>query len=232
MTIIVSVATKNAFVFGSESRQVIGDDNWLKSFQQKDYTNRNFKIQPGEFPKTFLLGGQYAVNYSGVGFYENWSFEAELNELEEMSTNGRYGFYDLAKHLNDKIVHAAGDRSFDLHMAGFPGGRPVWAESNDRGLVFYKKDEVMGRVATVGMVDIIEKTLKDEMVDFQNMTLKDVVEFVWLTIITGSKYLEYLVKYPAVSGGPVNILALTPNGHEIFKLPAFGLPPRKGGISI
>lgn len=232
MTIIISAAIQNAFIFGSESRQVLSDENWFRSVQKKDYTNRNFEIHPGVFPKTFLIGEQYALNYSGPGFIKNWLFEAELFGLQQMAGSGHYTIYDLAHYFNDKLMRVLAGQPFEFHLAGFPGGRPVWAESNDGKLVFYRvqKDATMNRIAVVGMTDIIDKVLDGEMLDFEHMTLKDVVEFVWLTIIAGSKYLEYFTKYPAVSGGPVTILILTPNGHEILKLPAFGLQPHKGGV--
>lgn len=226
MTIIISAAVQNAFVLGSESRQVRGDEKWFKGFQEKDYTNRNFRIQPGEFPKTFLIGERYGLNYSGPGFVDNWVFENDLFELQQLAARGQHNLYKLAEHFNNKLKQALNGQPFTFHLAGFVEGYPVMAECDDGELLVYKgtqKDTGMNRIAMAGMVDIIEKLCTGELVDFKHMSLKDVVDFVLLTITAGCKYLEYFTKYPEVSGGPVNILILTPKGHELLKFPAFGV---------
>lgn len=235
MTIIASMAIQGAFIFGSESRQVLGDENWSKSFQEKDYNNRNFGIQPGEFPKTFLVGNRYALNYSGPGFTHDWLFKTDLQELQQMAQSGRYTIFELANHFNDKLKNALKGHSFTFHLAGFPGGYPVLADSDDGVLMFYEgkeKTTAMNMVRFAGMVDIIEKLAKDELLDFERMTIKEAIEFVYLTITVGCKYLEYFKKYPEVSGGPVNILVVTPDKSEFYKVPAFSLSPRKGGLSV
>ncbi|MDF9409056.1 MAG: hypothetical protein A4E52_01445 [Pelotomaculum sp. PtaB.Bin013] len=232
MTIMATMAIKGAFILGSESRQVIGGESWRKSFQEKDYSNKNFRIHPSEFPKTFLLGERYGLNYSGFGFTDTWRFEDTLEELQQMAHSNKYTFYELAICLNDKLKHALNGQSFEFHLVGFPEGRPVLGECNDGELLFYEGKErntAMDRLVMAGMVDIIEKLCTGELLDYERMTIERAVNFLYLTITAGCKYLEYFTKYPEVSGGPINILVITPDKCEFYKFPEFNVF-HKGGV--
>lgn len=229
MTLVVSLALQNAFIFGSESRQILAGDDFLKSISEGDYSNRNFEIQQGEFPKTFLIGERYGLNYSGSGFVCGWSFDDEIQELQQMATDKQSTLYDLANHLNNKLKCALKGQPFTFFMAGFPGGLPMMVASNDGELAFYKgRNIIMG----TGWVDIAGKILKDETIDYEHMTIKDAVEFVWLTITAGCKYLEYFTRYPNVSGGPIKILIITPYKCGFLKYPSLDILLQEGGLPV
>lgn len=229
MTISMSVSVPGGFVLGSESRQIIADENWLRKFSNHDYGDNNFIISKGEFPKVYNIG-KFGLCYSGPSFAGSWTFSTEVKELQKMASSAKYSFEQLAAHLNNNLVKALGKLDYGFYFAGYEDGLPVFTDCNNGRLNFEsgKVRNLTYSMRIVGMVAILEKLFADEVVSFSRMTLEQAVEFTYLTIVSGSKYLEYFDKYPEVSGGEIYILIIKPEGCEFLRFPAFGISALKG----
>jgi hypothetical protein len=222
MTMVASLAIKDAFIFGSESREISADAEWIKDFQAGNFANKNFKVLPGEFPKTYLIGDRFALNYSGAGFTPDWHFEPVLAELQQMARSGGCCLLDLATHLNNHLRQALGDMLFGFHMAGFIDGTPALVSSNTGQLTFHAPTEQnpdMYFLYLTGATAVLESLFEKETPDFENMTVSKGIDFVRCILTAGCKFQEYFTRYSAVSGGPINILVVTPEKIKFLKFP-------------
>lgn len=235
MTIAMCVSVPGGFVLGSESRQIVAGEKMLESISKCDYTDRNFEVCEGEYPKVYPIG-KFGLCYSGAGFAGKWIFEADVMQLQEMANSNKYSFRQLAEHFTNKLTQALGsidNLQYIFYFAGYEDGYPILARCSNGQLSFQggKNQDPAYTMYIAGMVDVLRKLFTDEVVDYGKMTLKQAIEFTYLTIVTGSKYLEYFEKYPEVSGGAVNIMVIRPNKSETFRFPAFGLSIGMGELT-
>jgi len=226
MTIIMTSAIPDGVVMGSESRRILLNK---ADPQSSDYNS--FEVHNDNTPKTFLLAGYLGLNYSGVSaIYDKnnkiiWDSRSIIKDFEEKAAKADGSLiYELGEYLNEqfKFLLDVSDEKFGFQLACIHPqyNLPVVLSYDAEGKLFKKFgiEKIPGDEKNIGfrsgstyagMVDIIGKLTKNESTDYE-MPLEHLVDYVELTINVGAKYLQYFKGHRAASGGPVNILVITP----------------------
>lgn len=231
MTIIATTTVRDGIVMGSESREIRASAEWLKeSYEHKN--NSDFTVANESSPKTFILAGRYGLNYSGPADYlNNWCWAIELLEMQRLAEEGTHTLHALAAHLATRLTNALKDYKFSFHLGGYQNGHPVMISCSDGALDYRWGFHLQngrfqaGMDLSAGEVRFFEKLLANEAIHFDRMSLPDAIEFTELIVTAGSKFPKFFEAYADVSGGPVNLLVITPDRCEFLKHCVLGTSP-------
>lgn len=216
MTVILTVVTADGVVMGGDSRSI------KTSLTQalNGYTpGMTFQLATDSSDKIFLLAGRVGLAYSGPDFDEHgWYFNNEVRALEEEACKG-CGVDELADKLAGRLKEALPPgMAFGFHLAAYDGYFPLvatWPPQEPR--LGYSKGVVRCGLAMDGETSVLRKLLQGERIAFHRMPLRDAIEFAELMITTACKCQQWFEDRQPVSGGPVDILVLTPERAGFVK---------------
>lgn len=222
MSIIMTVVIPDAIVMASESRTIKASLAQVRNGYRPGMT---YELVTDNSDKVFLLAGRIGLAYSGPSFDESdWYFNNEVQALEEEARKGS-GVEELASKLAGQLKEALPPgMTFGFQMAAYDGYLPIvvaWPPKEPR--LGYAKGVVRFGLLMDGETSVLRKLLHGERVAFSRMPLRDAIEFAELMITVACKCQQWCEDRQPVSGGPVDILVLTPGWtgfvkHKIFSL--------------
>lgn len=216
MSIILTAVTGDGIVMAAESRTIKAP---LAQVRGGYTSGMTYELVTDSSDKVFLLAGRVGLAYSGPDFDEHgWYFNNEVRALEEEANKG-CGIDKLADKLANRLKEALpSNMAFGFHLAAYDGYSPLvatWPPQEPR--LGYSKGAVRCGLAMDGETSILRKLLQGERIAFHRMPLRDAIEFAELMVTLACKCQAWFEHRQPVSGGPVDILVLTPERAGFVK---------------
>ncbi len=235
MTICISVITEAGIVLAGDGRTINVKDQ--RNVNIRDTSQPlEFNVITDNEPKIYLVADRFAIAYSGYGNLPGWNLQRSINELDRlirlnMRSNRTFDPRCGGEMLDDLISKAVPGTEFERDF--------VWAGHDLRGRAFqvvrkdgrditeetdapcgYQGNDLeypngcfrWGEIA-FGRIGVIKKLLEERQIRWETMNLRDIVEAVEWLLAVGTGGLRFFDGEQAISGGRVDILALSPTWH-------------------